>query len=78
MKAKFNGKCHVCGGVIHAGDEIRWSRAEGARHWDAEDCREAQEWEDARAEQAAEMRMEGYAEAHLMGVGARAREEGWF
>lgn len=71
MKAKFNGKCRDCGGAIYAGDEIRWSRAEGARHKDTEVC-------DSYLEQRAEMRMEAYAEAHLMGYGARAREEGWY
>jgi hypothetical protein len=74
MKAKFEGKCRECGGVIYAGDEIRWSRAEGARH-EQSVC---DDYHALRAEQAAEMRMEAYAEAHLMGVGARAREEGWF
>lgn len=71
MKAKFDGKCRDCGGRIYAGDEIKWSRASGARHGSAEVC-------DSYLEQAAEMRMEAYAEAHMMGYGAQAREEGWF
>lgn len=77
MRAKFNGRCRDCGGVIHAGDEIRWSRAEGARHWDADDCREAREWEDAQAEQRAEMRFEQGCQAHTMGLGYVIREHGF-
>jgi len=30
--AKYAGRCQVCGGHIAAGEEIEWSKAEGARH----------------------------------------------
>lgn len=30
--AKFKGKCRVCGCTILRGDQIEWSRAEGAAH----------------------------------------------
>lgn len=71
MKAKFDGRCVDCGGALYAGDVIRWERGYGSVHEDEEVC-------DSYLTQAAEMRMEGYAEAHLMGYGAMAREEGWF
>jgi hypothetical protein len=32
ITAKFNGRCNVCGGSVSAGEEIVWSKAEGARH----------------------------------------------
>lgn len=76
MKAKFSGKCTDCGKHVSVGDEVRFNgRGRGVRCWDESECRS---WQEAQWEQAAEMRMEAYAEAHLMGVGARAREEGWF
>jgi hypothetical protein len=65
MKAKFEGKCRDCGGLIYAGDEIRWSRAEGARHGDTNVC---DSYHELRAEQEAEMRMEAWAEARLSGT----------
>lgn len=78
MKAKFRGRCRDCGGPIHVGDEINWSKALGARHADPEVCEYHEADYDYRREQEAELRMEGYAEAQLMGYGVRAREEGWF
>ena len=77
MKAKFDGTCRTCGGVIHAGDEIKWSRTEGSRHVDADDCREALEWAEAQAEQAAEMRFEMGCAAHMAGTGYVLREGGF-
>jgi len=32
MVAKYNGKCTRCGGSIRKGEQITWSRANGARH----------------------------------------------
>lgn len=79
MKAKFNGWCTECGGRVHVGDEVRFNgRGRGVRHADAEVCEANERDYEYDAEQRAEMRMEAYAEAHLMGYGARAREEGWF
>lgn len=65
MKAKFNGKCRDCGGRIEAGDEIRWSRAQGARHADEQTCRDEADY---RAESLAEQRMERWAEARFTGT----------
>jgi len=33
MKAKYPGKCGVCGGSVRVGDEINWSKASGASHF---------------------------------------------
>lgn len=55
MKAKFNGTCRECGGHIEVGDDIRWSRAEGARHADQATC---DELSDMYAEMRAEQRFE--------------------
>lgn len=32
MKAKYAGKCNICGGQINVGEEIEWTRGEGASH----------------------------------------------
>lgn len=32
IKAKYEGKCKLCGGRINVGDEIEWVKGEGARH----------------------------------------------
>lgn len=32
ITAKFRGVCSVCGGTIHAGDRIEWSKGEPTRH----------------------------------------------
>lgn len=32
MSAKFAGRCRKCGGSIHVGDRIEWSKGEGASH----------------------------------------------
>lgn len=74
MKAKFEGKCRDCGGLIYADDEIRWSRAEGARHGDTNVC---DSYHEMRAEQAAEMRFELGTQAHTMGLGYVIREQGF-
>ena len=74
MKAKFEGTCRVCTGHIAVGDEIRWSRAEGARHADKTDCYEIL---DMKAEQAAELRFEQGTQAHTMGLGYMIREQGF-
>lgn len=34
IRAKFSGKCTVCGGSIRTGEEVEWSREDGARHPD--------------------------------------------
>jgi hypothetical protein len=32
IRAKYQGKCNRCGGVIRVGEEIEWSRSAGASH----------------------------------------------
>lgn len=32
MAAKYPGKCRKCGGQIYVGDQIEWSKEDGARH----------------------------------------------
>jgi len=32
IKARYKGRCRVCGGEINPGDEIEWSRSQGAAH----------------------------------------------
>ncbi len=32
MIAKYNGTCRACGGTIHKGEQITWSRGAGASH----------------------------------------------
>lgn len=32
MTAKFGGKCTSCGGIIHAGTRILWTKGAGSRH----------------------------------------------
>lgn len=65
MTAKFPGKCRDCGARIEPGDRIRYSKATGALCEDASGCRD---WIDAQAEQAAEMRMERFADHRMAGL----------
>lgn len=37
LKAKFRGTCVACGESISRGDEIEWSKSEGARHAECDD-----------------------------------------
>ncbi|MDH5362783.1 MAG: hypothetical protein OEY99_07150 [Aigarchaeota archaeon] len=32
IKARYKGRCRVCGGEINPGDEIEWTRSQGAAH----------------------------------------------
>lgn len=32
ITAKYAGKCSECGGAIHQGEQIEWSKGAGARH----------------------------------------------
>ena len=32
ITAKYPGKCSECGGSIHAGEQIEWSKGAGAKH----------------------------------------------
>lgn len=34
ITAKYDGRCRVCSGQIHAGEKIEWSKSSGARHID--------------------------------------------
>jgi hypothetical protein len=34
MAARYPGKCSVCSGHISVGDQIEWTKGEGARHVD--------------------------------------------
>lgn len=34
IKARYKGRCRVCGGGINPGDEIEWTRSQGAAHAD--------------------------------------------
>lgn len=72
MNAKFAGKCRSCGCRIEAGDKIRWSKAAGANCFDQNDCRD---WADMEAEQAAEMRMESWADHRMAGTSASFWED---
>ena len=60
MAARFPGKCKACGGRIHEGDEILYTKGEGATHADVEVCH-------SYAEQASELAMERAAEAQMYG-----------
>jgi hypothetical protein len=50
MVSRFDGRCKTCGGRIAAGDVIRWSRDNGARHRTDETC---EAFKAARATEAA-------------------------
>jgi hypothetical protein len=32
MRAKYEGRCRTCGGRIHRGEGIQWSKEAGATH----------------------------------------------
>jgi ribosomal protein L37E len=36
ITAKYAGRCRRCGGRISVGDQIEWSKGEGARHVECE------------------------------------------
>lgn len=65
MTAKFDGRCRHCGTPFEAGEKMRWSKATGSLCASQDDCNNMQ---DARAEQAAEMRMESWAEHRMAGT----------
>lgn len=44
IKAKFTGTCRKCGGDIAVGEEIEWSRGEGARHVECPPQEDASYW----------------------------------
>lgn len=45
-RSNYETRCRVCGDPIHIGEQIKWSKAEGARHFGI--CRklELQRWQE--------------------------------
>jgi len=66
MKAKYDGRCTVCGGAVEAGDEVRFNgRGRGVRHADTATC---DDFASYRAESLQEQQMERWAEARFAGA----------
>ncbi len=66
MKAKFEGKCRDCGGLVEVGEDVKWlGRGKGIRHTDVAVCNEVYGYE---AERRAEIDMEMWAEHRMAGT----------